>query len=290
MSKTEHLLSLLIINRSGSLLYDKQFNNGLNIPRIDSNTILRLAGTFHALHTISAHVIPPPQSRDPTDTVQTSTVSQQGVTGGPGPQTVVNTTNIAHSGAAGTSGAMTNPLNNIGLNSTSATAVAVMNNNTGHTGGSSNPGVGQGGNQGVGVVGTANNNNNDGINLNIGIAHTSNPTLSKQQIDNYQTFNNQPLLDTIFRPEKQPIPQTLGINFIECRNFKLHCFQTPTGLKILIASTPNYPDVGSCLRGVNVLYVDYVLKNPFYELGMPIRNDLFEHHLNKFLAATVTIK
>lgn len=37
------------------------------------------------------------------------------------------------------------------------------------------------------------------------------------------------------------------------------------------------------MKQVYKLYTDYVMKNPFYELEMPIRCDLFDEHLKKLV-------
>lgn len=63
-----------------------------------------------------------------------------------------------------------------------------------------------------------------------------------------------------------------GIETLENDLFKLHCFQTVTGVKFLILTDLNsivQKDV--LLRKIYELYSDYVLKNPFYSLDMPIR-------------------
>ena len=42
-----------------------------------------------------------------------------------------------------------------------------------------------------------------------------------------------------------------------------------------------YGDRGACWRGRRIydLYTDYVLKNPFYEVEMPVRCELFDQNL-----------
>jgi hypothetical protein len=37
------------------------------------------------------------------------------------------------------------------------------------------------------------------------------------------------------------------------------------------------------LRAIYALYADYVLKNPFYELDMPIKCDKFDERLDRLL-------
>jgi hypothetical protein len=42
-----------------------------------------------------------------------------------------------------------------------------------------------------------------------------------------------------------------------------------------ISAEPGTPDLAYVLREIYVLYADYALKDPFYELEMPIRCELF---------------
>lgn len=37
------------------------------------------------------------------------------------------------------------------------------------------------------------------------------------------------------------------------------------------------------LKAIHALYADYVLKNPFYELDMPIKCDKFDERLTRLL-------
>lgn len=55
----------------------------------------------------------------------------------------------------------------------------------------------------------------------------------------------------------------------------LRCLQTRTGIKFVITAEPGTPDMDFVLREIYVLYTDAVLKDPFYELEMPIRSELF---------------
>lgn len=69
-----------------------------------------------------------------------------------------------------------------------------------------------------------------------------------------------------------------GIEEIRSSNMMLRCYQTRTGIKFVITaepSTSNHIDLESILREIYVLYTECVLKDPFYELEMPIRSELF---------------
>ena len=77
-----------------------------------------------------------------------------------------------------------------------------------------------------------------------------------------------------------------GIRELCTETFRLNCFHTKTGTKFFITVRVDAPSVETLLRQIYVLYSDYVLKNPFYELEMPIRCDLFNMHLEKLIFKT----
>jgi trafficking protein particle complex subunit 4 len=67
-----------------------------------------------------------------------------------------------------------------------------------------------------------------------------------------------------------------GIEEIRAAGLVLTCFQTVTGIKFVITSEPAVAaDLKEVLKEIYVLYTECVLKDPFYELEMPIRSDLF---------------
>ena len=100
-----------------------------------------------------------------------------------------------------------------------------------------------------------------------------------------------------------------GIKSISTDKFDIHCFQTLTGVKFLIfadtssttlASSSTSPSstsssspgqsvsatsilADSILKRVYCLYSDYVMKNPFYNTEMPIKNTLFDSKLQMLL-------
>jgi len=67
-----------------------------------------------------------------------------------------------------------------------------------------------------------------------------------------------------------PVPSG-GIQVVEAPTFSLHCLESPTGIKFFVTARPRTPDVPMFLKKVYAFYSDYVLKNPFYEVDMPIR-------------------
>lgn len=100
-----------------------------------------------------------------------------------------------------------------------------------------------------------------------------------------------------------PELKSSGIEVLEADTFKLHCFQTLTGIsiaqveftyfilffyisigiKFLIVAEPKQLNIEHLLRRVYELYADFALKNPFYSLEMPIRCEQFESNLQLLL-------
>ncbi|KAJ9191020.1 sybindin-like family protein [Paecilomyces variotii] len=78
------------------------------------------------------------------------------------------------------------------------------------------------------------------------------------------------------------VPKT-GIEVLESERFRLTCFQTLTGTKFLLFTDPLMPNVDVVMGKVYELYADYVMKNPFYQLEMPVRCEAFDRHLAGWL-------
>jgi hypothetical protein len=78
------------------------------------------------------------------------------------------------------------------------------------------------------------------------------------------------------------LPKT-GIEVLESDRFRLTCFQTLTGTKFLLFTDPLMPNIEVVIGKVYELYADYVMKNPFYQLEMPVRCEAFDRHLGTWL-------
>jgi len=83
-----------------------------------------------------------------------------------------------------------------------------------------------------------------------------------------------------------PVPKSSGIEVLESSSFKLHCFQTRTGIKFIVLTDTRILNMDSLLGKIYEIYGDFALKNPFYSLEMPIRCDLFDTNLVKLLEQT----
>jgi hypothetical protein len=79
-----------------------------------------------------------------------------------------------------------------------------------------------------------------------------------------------------------------GITSLLTADFRLQCHQTATGLKFLIIASPSQTagTLQATLLKIYALYCDYVLKNPFYEVEMPIRVELFDSKLLALIQGT----
>lgn len=70
---------------------------------------------------------------------------------------------------------------------------------------------------------------------------------------------------------------------METENFRLQCFNTLTGVKFLLFTDTTQTNVDVTMRKVYDLYADYVTKNPFYSLEMPVRCEIFDRKLLSYI-------
>jgi trafficking protein particle complex subunit 4 len=74
-----------------------------------------------------------------------------------------------------------------------------------------------------------------------------------------------------------------GIETLESSFFRLTVYQTLTGTKFLLFTDPSMPNTDIIMRGVYERYSDFVCKNPFWQMEMPIRIDGWEREITKWL-------
>ncbi len=74
-----------------------------------------------------------------------------------------------------------------------------------------------------------------------------------------------------------------GLEVLETENFRLQCFNTMTGTKFLLFTDTTQTNVDVTIRRIYDLYADYVMKNPFYSLEMPVRCDIFDRKLLSYI-------
>lgn len=91
------------------------------------------------------------------------------------------------------------------------------------------------------------------------------------------------------------MPNSTGIKTLEAENFRLDCYETLTKVKFVVISDLSLGSPSTIankqdfLRKIYELYADYVMKNPFYTLNMPINSDncsLFKTNLELSLTSS----
>ncbi|RAL04632.1 trafficking protein particle complex subunit 4 [Aspergillus ibericus CBS 121593] len=78
------------------------------------------------------------------------------------------------------------------------------------------------------------------------------------------------------------VPAT-GLESLETDKFRLTCFQTLTGTKFLLFTEPTMANIDVVMKKIYELYADFVMKNPFYQLEMPVRCEAFDRNLQGWL-------
>ncbi|KAL6869151.1 hypothetical protein ACO1O0_000474 [Amphichorda felina] len=84
------------------------------------------------------------------------------------------------------------------------------------------------------------------------------------------------------QPGMRPDPPS-GLEVLETENFRMQCFNTLTGTKFLLFTDTTQINVDVTMRKIYDLYADYVMKNPFYSLEMPIRCEIFDRKLLSYI-------
>ncbi|KAL1893617.1 hypothetical protein Cpir12675_004047 [Ceratocystis pirilliformis] len=109
------------------------------------------------------------------------------------------------------------------------------------------------------------------------------------------TFHGVHAITTRLNPISRPRPPTppggissrpdppSGLEVLETENFRMQCFNTLTGTKFLLFTDINQTNVDVSIRKIYDLYTDFVMKNPFYQLEMPVRCELFERKLQLYI-------
>ncbi|KAH0832425.1 Transport protein particle subunit trs23 [Fonsecaea pedrosoi] len=74
-----------------------------------------------------------------------------------------------------------------------------------------------------------------------------------------------------------------GIESLESSFFRLTVFQTLSGTKFLLFTDPSMPNTDVLMKGIYERYADYVCKNPFWQMEMPIRIEAWDRSLGQWL-------
>jgi hypothetical protein len=93
------------------------------------------------------------------------------------------------------------------------------------------------------------------------------------------TFHSMHAIST----ELAPIAGKGGITALEADTFRLHCLQSITGFKFFVLVDKSHQHIESQLAVIHEIFSDYVCKNPFYEMDMPIRCDKWDQQLLAYM-------
>ncbi|KAF7132279.1 hypothetical protein RHSIM_Rhsim09G0201300 [Rhododendron simsii] len=82
------------------------------------------------------------------------------------------------------------------------------------------------------------------------------------------------------------VPQLPGqgcsFHSFRTNTYKLSFMESPSGIKIILVTHPRTGDLRESLKYIYNLYVEYVVKNPLYTPGTPIRCELFDSTLDQY--------
>ncbi|PRP77259.1 hypothetical protein PROFUN_14471 [Planoprotostelium fungivorum] len=96
-----------------------------------------------------------------------------------------------------------------------------------------------------------------------------------------------------FVQKSSPNPELekTGFHFFRTNSYKLHFFETATNIKFVITSDPDAPDLRDLLKTIyKNTFVEYVIKNPLYTMGEPVRCELFVEKLQLEVRAHTSYK
>ncbi|XP_054816954.1 uncharacterized protein LOC129316503 isoform X3 [Prosopis cineraria] len=83
------------------------------------------------------------------------------------------------------------------------------------------------------------------------------------------------------------VPQLPGqgcsFHSFHTNTYKLSFMETPSGIKIILVTHPRTGDLRESLKYIYNLYVEYVVKNPLYTPGSPVRSELFNTTLDQYV-------
>lgn len=82
-----------------------------------------------------------------------------------------------------------------------------------------------------------------------------------------------------------PTVPSSGILSLSSSFFTLSCFQTLTGTKFLLFTDPSMRegDIEAAMRGIYERFADFVGKNPFWKVEMPVRVEAWEREVARWV-------
>ncbi|EDO36350.1 predicted protein [Nematostella vectensis] len=85
-----------------------------------------------------------------------------------------------------------------------------------------------------------------------------------------------------------PSESKQGFLSYKTSKYKLHFYETPTGLKLIMNTDIHANNIRETLNDIySKIYVEYVVKNPMCKLDEPIQSELFRSKLDAFIRGLV---
>lgn len=80
------------------------------------------------------------------------------------------------------------------------------------------------------------------------------------------------------------IGEACSFHSFRTNNYKLHFFESLSGIKIVLNTDNEVGDLRSQLANLyQTVFVEYAVKNPLYVPGQPIEYELFANRLNSYI-------
>ncbi|XP_026093205.1 trafficking protein particle complex subunit 1-like isoform X1 [Carassius auratus] len=89
-----------------------------------------------------------------------------------------------------------------------------------------------------------------------------------------------------FISKMSPLDMKDGFLAFQTSRYKLHYYETPTGIKLVLNTDLGVPNCRDTLQQIySTLYVEYIVRNPLCVLGESLQSDLFSSKLDSFIRA-----
>ncbi|KAG7464568.1 hypothetical protein MATL_G00166970 [Megalops atlanticus] len=89
-----------------------------------------------------------------------------------------------------------------------------------------------------------------------------------------------------FVSKMSPLDMKDGFLAFQTSRYKLHYYETPTGVKVVMNTDLGVPNCRDILHQIySTLYVEYIVKNPLCPLGETLQSELFNSRLESFIRA-----
>uniref|UniRef100_UPI0039BF33C2 trafficking protein particle complex subunit 1 isoform 4 n=1 Tax=Mus musculus TaxID=10090 RepID=UPI0039BF33C2 len=85
-------------------------------------------------------------------------------------------------------------------------------------------------------------------------------------------------------PKEEVIGGKDGFLSFQTSRYKLHYYETPTGIKVVMNTDLGVGPIRDVLHHIySALYVEFVVKNPLCPLGQTVQSELFRSRLDSYV-------